>query len=579
VPRSARLTAAAVLVGVLSTMLPLVIASPASAARTKSIKIADASIVEGDAGQKSLTFSLTWTGAKGGGAVSVGYATADGTAVAGSDYTAKSGTASFNNGCRCATVTVSILGDNVQEGTEAFALNLSSPVNATIADAQAVGTIYDNEGPPAFVVTDAAADENAGTMSFSVLMTNGSASTQTVDVATADGTAVAGSDYTASSGTLTFTTGQTSKTVTVTIGDDAVNEADETFTVGLTNGTIAIADTSATGTITNDDPEPSVTVADVAVAENGATLEFTIATSAISGQEVDVDYSTTDVTATAGGDYTATSGTAIIPAGSTGATVDVPLSDDSTYEGDETFTIDLSAPYNASIADAQAIGTITEDDAQPSASIGDASVAEGSSGTATAAFTVTLSNPSAFTTSAAWATADGTAFAGSDYTAASGTVTFAPGETTAQVDVDALGDAAVEPDETFTVTLSGPNGLTLGTASGTGTIVDDDRTPTAVTVKVIATRTKAGAKGILESATADAQVTVTLLKKKHTVWVQLAARTVTVTKLGDRDHDGKPDAAYRATFKRPAKGTYKLTTTFGGNATLLACTKSATFKL
>ena len=90
--RTTRAVATLVVVGIITTVAPLVRAVPASAARPKTIAIADAAIVEGDAGTKSLAFNVTWTGARGGGAVSVAYATADGTATAGSDYTAKSGT-------------------------------------------------------------------------------------------------------------------------------------------------------------------------------------------------------------------------------------------------------------------------------------------------------------------------------------------------------------------------------------------------------------------------------------------------------------------------------------------------------
>jgi hypothetical protein len=425
VPRTARTTSLALFIGLLATLLPLAAASPASAARVKTIKIADASIVEGDGGPaKTLSLRLTWSGSKGGAAVQVSYATADLTATAGSDYTAKSGVASLSNGCKCATLSIPILGDTTTEGTETFAINLSNPVNAVIGDAQAIGTIYDNEGPPSLVVTDATADENAGTMGFSVLMTNASVTTQTVDWSSGDGTAVAGSDYASANGTLTFSAGQTSKMVTISILDDALNEADEAFTVNLSNATLALDDASGTGTITDDDPEPSIAIGDRSATEDAGTLTFTVSLSAVSGQEVDVDYTTNDATATTGGDYAATSGTAVIPAGSTSITVDVPLLDDTTYEGSETFTLDLSSPFNASTPDVQAVGTITEDDTQPSISIGDARVTEGDTGATPATFTVTLSNPSASTTTIDWSTIDVTATAGTDYTAASGTVGF-----------------------------------------------------------------------------------------------------------------------------------------------------------
>ena len=104
VSRTTRSVATLVVVGILTTLAPLIHALPAEAAKVKTIKIADAAIVEGDAGTKSLSFRVSWTGAKGGGTVSVAYATADGTATAGSDYTAKSGTVSLPNGCRCGTI-------------------------------------------------------------------------------------------------------------------------------------------------------------------------------------------------------------------------------------------------------------------------------------------------------------------------------------------------------------------------------------------------------------------------------------------------------------------------------------------
>lgn len=578
--RSKRSVSLLAVLGLALTLAPLLSATPAVAAKIKTIKIADASIVEGDAGSKTMSFRVTWTGAKGGGAVSVSYATADGTATAGTDYTAKTGSVSLPNGCRCGTISIPILGDAITEGTETFTVNLSSPVNATIGDAQAIGTIYDNEGPPALVVLDGTADENAGPVSFSVIMTSGSTNTETVDYATSDVTANAGSDYTSTSGTLSFLPGQTSKSLTVPLLNDTLNEADETFTLTLSNATVALTDSSATGTIFDDDPEPTVAIADASAPEADGLVSFTISISSVSGQEVDVDYATTDATALAGSDYTSTTGTAIIPAGSTSTQVDVPVTNDTTYEGDETFTLDLSAPFNASIADAQGVGTITNDDSLPSASVADVSVAEGSAGTTSAPFTVTLSNPSAFTATVDWATADGTATAGSDYTAGSGTLTFDPGVTTQPISVEVLGDTAFEANESFTVTLTNATGSTVATPSATATITNDDKAFTALTVTVTKTTKKVGAKGLLERATADAKVAVTLSHKVHGRWVTVATKTVGVRSLGDRDADGTPDASYRAAFARPKRGTYRLRAHFAGNASLLpSSSKAVSFKL
>jgi len=577
----ARIHSTAVIVAatVITTLVPLTLAQPASAARIKTIKIADASIVEGDAGQQSLTFRVTWTGAKGGGPVSAAYTTADSSASAGSDYTAKSGTVSMSNGCRCGTISVPVLGDILTEGTETFAINLSSPVNGTIGDAQAIGTIYDNEGPPALVVTDAGADENAGTMSFNVIMTSGSLSTETVDYASADGTATKPGDYTATTGSLSFTSGQTGKTIVVPITNDGMNEADETFSVSLSNASVAVTDGSATGSIYDDDPEPTISVADSSAPEADGGLSFTVSLSAASGQEVDVDYATTDGSASSTSDFTAVSGTAIIAAGSTSTQIDVPVADDTTYEGAEGLTVDLTAPYNASILDAQGVGSITNDDPVPAASIDSTGVTEGNAGSTPATFTVTLTNPSSSTATVDWSTVDTTAVAGSDYTAGAGTVTFDPGVASAQIVVGVTGDTTAETNETFSVVLANPSGATVATATGTGTITDDDRAPTVLTLKLAKTRTKISAKGILESAAADSHIIVSLYKRKGAKWVKTTTRTIAVRKLADRDGDGAPDASYRAAFPRPAKGSYQLRVSYAGSTTLMPSTKNLSFKL
>ena len=129
---------------------------------------------------------------------------------------------------------------------------------------------------------------------------------------------------------------------------------------------------------------------------------------------------------------------------------------------------------NANIADGTGIVTITDDDAPPGISIGDATVVEGNSGPVAATFTVSLAFASGATVSAQWATANNTALAGSDYTAGSGTVTFTPGQTSQPVVVQVLGDTALEPNETFAVNLTNPVNGTLTDAQGGGTITNDD---------------------------------------------------------------------------------------------------------
>ena len=154
----------------------------------------------------------------------------------------------------------------------------------------------------------------------------------------------------------------------------------------------------------------------------------------------------------------------------------VNVNGDTTVERDETFFVNLSAPTNATIAAAQGTGTILNDDAAavPTLSINNVSANEGNSGTTPFVFTVTLSAASASTVTVSYATGGGTATAGSDYVATSGTLTFNPGVTTQTITVNVNGDTTVEPNETFFVNLGAPANATIASGQGIGTIVNDD---------------------------------------------------------------------------------------------------------
>jgi len=226
---------------------------------------------------------------------------------------------------------------------------------------------------------------------------------------------------------------------------------------------------------------PAVSIANTTVAEgnSGTTnASFTVTLSKPSTKTVTVGYSTANGTATAGSDYTAASGTLTFAPGVTSQKVNVGVTGDTVVEPTETFTVKLANAANAALGTAAATGTITNDDVAPTTpptvSIANTAVAEGNSGTANVAFTVTLSKASDKAITVGYSTANGTATAGQDYTAAAGTLTFAAGATSQQVNVAVTGDTAVEPTETFTVTLSNPTNVTLATATATGTITNDD---------------------------------------------------------------------------------------------------------
>lgn len=187
-----------------------------------------------------------------------------------------------------------------------------------------------------------------------------------------------------------------------------------------------------------------------------------------------VNYATSDGTALAASDYTATNGTLTIPVGATSGTVTVPVSGDTVIEPDETFTLTLTAPANATLTTGSITGTIINDDF-PTVSIAPASVVEGNGGGATNLnFTVTLSAASPSNATVNYSTSDGTALAASDYTAANATLTIPAGSTTGTITVLVNADTTFEPNETLTLTLSAPTGATLGTAIATGTITNDD---------------------------------------------------------------------------------------------------------
>jgi hypothetical protein len=147
---------------------------------------------------------------------------------------------------------------------------------------------------------------------------------------------------------------------------------------------------------------------------------------------------------------------------------------DALDEFDEKFALRLAFPLDAALARAQGAVTIVDDDPPPSASVGDATLVEGNAGTVTASFLVTLSTVSGKPITVSYSTADGTAAAGSDYVATSGTLTFAPGETSKGVSVSVVGDVTYEPDETFSLDLTNPVNVTLADAQGQGTVVNDD---------------------------------------------------------------------------------------------------------
>jgi hypothetical protein len=332
------------------------------------ISIDDVAVPEGNLGTPTAVFTLTLYPASTQ-TVTVNFATANGTATAGSDYTAVSGTVTFAPGSTTQTINVPVIGDLFDENDETFSVNLTSPVNATVADGQGVGTILDDDGPPAISINDVSVLEgNSGTTNavFTVSLSVASGKTVTVNHATASGTATLGSDYTAVSGTLTFPPGSTAQTVSVPVIGDLVDEDNETFFVNLTGPVNAtIADGQGTGTIIDDDGPPAVSIADCAAVEvdsGTSPCAFHVSLSAPSSRTITVAFSTADDTAVAGADYLAASGTLTFAPGVSTQDASVSIVGDTVSDPNKTYFVNLSSPTNATIGRGQAIGTITDND-------------------------------------------------------------------------------------------------------------------------------------------------------------------------------------------------------------------------
>ncbi len=340
------------------------------------------------------------------------------------------------------------------------------------------------EAAPSVSIGDVSVTESDGgtsvTAAFAVSLSAPSGLPAEVSWSTADGSAVAGLDYQAAAGTVGFAPGQTSAVVEVTVLGDDLDEFDEVFTVVLGSALdCTIADGVGEGVIVDQDEPPSFAIDDQTVAEGAAGTSvdavFTVTLSAPSGKPITVDWATADGTATAGADYQAGSGQLSFAPGEMTKTVDVMVTGDDVDEFDETFTVELTGESNATPADALGLGTITDDDDEPSVSIGDRTVTEGASGsTVDATFTVSLSAVSGKAITVDWATADGAATAPADYAAASGQLDFAPGETEHTVAVTVAGDDEDEGDHAASVELSGLVNVGAGDLSGDLLITDDD---------------------------------------------------------------------------------------------------------
>ena len=350
---------------------------------------------------------------------------------------------------------------------------------------------------PVLSISGITVDEDAGTATLTVELTPASTGTVTVDYATRDqvGGATAGDDYTATSGTLTFTAGQTSKTFTVQITDDDIYENYEAFFVDLSNptgATLPVFPTAAVG-IDSEDAVPTASMADVTVDEGAGTMTLILRLNHPSHE--DIAYSTVDTrvtgTATEGEDYDdfllgPPAGTAriTVPGGSLSQTFDITIVDDGVDEADETIVIlwqkvtgDEVTPTTFTFT-----GTIVPVPLPALSFASNAVTVDEDAGSAT--HTVELTPASTGTVTVDFATRDHDAKAGEDYTATSGTLTFTAGQTSKTITVPITDDDVYEAPgltgEIFFINISNPTGATLPDPPFAGVIIDsEEAVPTA----------------------------------------------------------------------------------------------------
>ena len=557
--------------------------------------VADATATEGT--DATIDFEVTLNARDDCKTVTVDWATEDGTASAGADYTAASGTLTFEPGETTKTVSVAVVDDTVSDTGETFTLRLSNALGLEITDAEATGTILDDDTDPltasfenapgshdgsttfAFelhfggeieglsyrtvrdeffdvsggrvtkagrltrgknqkwkvtveptstadiVITtrgtescDAAhavctadgriyaggdsitvaryalsvadADVREGpdaTLDFVVTLSRERTETTTVDYATSDGTATAGTDYTAASGTLTFAAGETSKTVSVAVLDDAHDEGVETLSLTLSNAEGAqIADTIATGTVADDESQQTVealtaSFENVPESHDGSTaftfeVHFSEEPAGLSYVTVrDGLFDVSGGTVTKAGRVTRGSNLAFVVTVQPSADTDVTL----TVRG----TDDCEAPHAICVGDdrklaAGASATITVTPIAVTVADTEVEEAEG----ATLDFVVSMTRASARDIQIWYRSYDGTATAGADYVAVYSSFTMTAGETTKTVSVSVLDDAHDEGAETVNFWLSGVRGLSASQLTdpyAVGTITNSDPMPAA----------------------------------------------------------------------------------------------------
>jgi hypothetical protein len=411
------------------------------------------------------------------GPVTVYYELSGGTALgAGMDFSAGSGSLVFAPGQVLKTIPVMISDDPVDEPDETVVVKLSYANQAKISTAQHTLTILDNDSPVpvsiGFAGTTSTAREESGSTGIPVALSTAQLSSVTVNFAVTGGTATSGTDYSFSPGTLTFLPGETVKMVPLSILDDLPVESSETVILSLSSPSGASLSANITHTLTltdNDAVSLSIAATDANAAEPSDPGLFTITRSGSTASAVTVNLSRFG-SATHGTDYQSLPTSATIGVGQTQATIAVIPIDDLTRENNETISLGITSGSYQIGSPSSATITLVDDEPLLSITATDATADEAGD---PAAFTITRSGITSGSLSVN-VTFTGTATSGSDFSAISVPVVFAPGSASVVIDVIPVNDSIPEPSETLAATLtSGAYGIS-GLSSASITLTDDE---------------------------------------------------------------------------------------------------------
>lgn len=424
--------------------------------------------------------------------VTVRYATRSGSARAGKDFTAVHGTLRIAKGRRHAIIAIPTLHDHADELTEAFTVRFSRPTGAPLSRRSTTVHIIDENAEVASVASRTIHEPARSTATIplgAVVTLHGAPLSHPVTI----GYEIVGEELTAdkndadiTSGRLRFAAGERRKVIPGVVRGDTVDEDDEHFLVVLTGGRGVYARPGGMITIVDDpgDTPPAVSIGDLTAPEDesgAAQVQLTL--TAPSERPVTVTYTTAPGTASLH-DYVTTTATVKFPPDQTTAYAYVALDFDLTDEPDQTFTVTISDPVDATLgAKTTAIVTIADDDGPPTVSIGDNTVTEPATATS---MLISLNRASEKTVTVTPSITGGTAQVGGDCSTPSAdpidilalpaglTVTLPPGATQASLDLVACDDAVAEPAATVLFALSDPVNAILGDAAGTLNVVDND---------------------------------------------------------------------------------------------------------